>query len=201
MDEKNGTILLIGNPNVGKSVLFNRLTGGDAVVSNYPGTTVDYTKGTVAIDKKIYSVIDVPGAYSLNARDKAEEVCVKMLEKNKDAIVVIVLDSTRIERGLYIALETIEKGMPSVVVLNMIDSARDREICIDSAKLQKILGVPVIETSAISGEGIKQLSEMIRKARPADITEIQTRADGKDIQPESQPGCFGCGGCGGCGGV
>ena len=201
MTEKNETILLIGNPNVGKSVLFNRLTGGDAVVSNYPGTTVDYTKGTLIIDKKTSTVIDVPGAYSLNARDKAEEVCVEMLEKNKDAIAVIVLDATRIERGLYIALETIETGISSIVVLNMIDSAREREILVDTAKLQKILGVPVVETSAISGEGIKNLGDMIRKALPAEISDIQLRADGKETAQKTPQGCFGCGGCGGCGGV
>ncbi|MDD4126359.1 MAG: FeoB small GTPase domain-containing protein [Methanomicrobium sp.] len=201
MKDKNETILLIGNPNVGKSVLFNRLTGGDAIVSNYPGTTVDYTEGKVVLDKKTYNVIDVPGAYSLNARDKAEEVCVRMLEQNKDAIAVIVLDATRIERGLYIALETIERGMSSIVVLNMIDSARDREITIDSAKLQKILGVSVVETSATAGEGLKQLGDLIRKARPADINDIQLRSDGKETKPQTQPGCFGCGGCGGCGGA
>ncbi|MBN2733619.1 MAG: 50S ribosome-binding GTPase [Methanomicrobiaceae archaeon] len=199
MKDERSMILLIGNPNVGKSVLFNRLTGGDAVVSNYPGTTVDYTKGTVLLDKKSYTVIDVPGAYSLEARDKAEEVCVKMLEANKNAIAVIVLDATRIERGLYIALETIERGLSAVVALNMIDSARDREISVDSSKLQKILGIPVVETSAVSGEGLKQLGDMIRKARPSNIKEIKERSEGKEIQPETGSKCPGC--CGGCGGV
>ncbi|MBP2133303.1 ferrous iron transport protein B [Methanomicrobium sp. W14] len=201
MEKENDTILLIGNPNVGKSVLFNRLTGGNAVVSNYPGTTVDFTKGSVVIDKKTYEVIDVPGAYSLEPRDKAEEVCVKMIEKHRNAIAVIVLDATRIERGLYIALETIEKGLKSIVVLNMMDSAREKEISIDNVKLQKILGVPVVETSAIAGEGLKQLGDMIRKAQYAEIKDIKLRSEGKETKPATSPGCAGCGGCGGCGGA
>jgi len=194
MDDENSTILLIGNPNVGKSVLFNRLTGADAVVSNYPGTTVDYTKGKVVLDKKNYTVIDVPGAYSLDARDKAEEVCVRMLDENKNAIAVIVLDATRIERGLYIALETIERGFLAVVVLNMIDAAKERKISVDSEKLQRILGVPVVETSAINGEGIKNLGDIIGKAHSVDIKDIKSRSEGKMPESEIHTGCGGCGG-------
>ncbi|WOF16925.1 GTP-binding protein [Methanoplanus sp. FWC-SCC4] len=201
MSDNTGTILLIGNPNVGKSVLFNRLTGADAVVSNYPGTTVDYTMGKVTIDKKTMTVIDVPGAYSLKARDRAEEVAVKMLREHPRAVVIIVLDATRIERGLYIALETLEMGYPAVVVLNMTDIAKEKQILADAGKLQKILGVPVVATSAISGEGVKNLGDVIRKAQIANPEEIKARAEGKEIKPVKKPGCAGCGGCGGCGGI
>jgi len=176
--EKTGTILLVGNPNVGKSALFNRLTGADATVSNYPGTTVDYTEGKILIKNIHYTVIDVPGAYSLEARDRAEEVAVNMLGEHRDATVVIVLDATRLERGLYIALETIERGYRVVVALNMMDMARDRGISTDQKKISDLLGVPVVQTSATGGEGIKQLADMVTQARSSDVNEILARATG-----------------------
>ena len=198
MSKKAAKILLVGNPNVGKSVIFNRLTGSDAVVSNYPGTTVDYTEGTFISGKQEYTVIDVPGAYSLEARDKAEEVAVRMLHEHRDATVVVVLDSTRIERGLYIALETIEMGRSVLIVLNMIDMAHDRKISVDDRKLQKLLGVPVVPLTAITGEGVMQLSDMIHKAQISDVKDILARAEGRASEPAQVSGCAGCDGCGGC---
>lgn len=192
------TILMMGNPNVGKSALFNRLTGGDAVVSNYPGTTVDYTKGILVVSGREYGVIDAPGTYSLEARDAAEGVAVRLLAKHPDAAVLVVLDATRVERGLYLTLEMIERDYPVVIALNMIDAARDRQIAVDTHLLQKILGVPVVPTSAASGEGVRDLAEMIRKAQKTDITKVRARVDGVFDEPERQGGCAGCGLCGGC---
>ena len=100
-------ILLMGNPNVGKSVFFNRLTGANVIESNYPGTTVDYTKGYIKGDSKDFEIIDVPGTFSLEPKDKAEEVAVKMLEEEKEALVICVIDASKIERGLYLVLEII----------------------------------------------------------------------------------------------
>ncbi len=192
------TILMVGNPNVGKSALFNRLTGANAVVSNYPGTTVDYTSGTLIEDQRTYEIIDVPGTYSLEPRDAAEMVAVRMLDEHKNATVLIVLDATKIERGLYLALEVIERGIPSIIALNMTDVAHDKQIAVDAAELQRILGVPVIATTAISGEGVKHLADMIRKAQAADISAIRSRLNGQGPERRSMPGCAGCGGCGGC---
>ncbi|HDM22523.1 MAG: 50S ribosome-binding GTPase [Methanomicrobia archaeon] len=165
-------ILLMGHPNVGKSVFFNRLTGSNVIESNYPGTTVDYTKGYMVLENRDIEVIDVPGTFSLEPKDKAEEVAVKMLEEEKDAIVVCVIDASKIERGLYLTLEIIEKGYPVIIALNMWDVAKDKNIEIDVKNLEKILEVPVIPTVAISGEGIKEVVSRIKEAKPVKIKNI-----------------------------
>ena len=191
-------VLMLGNPNVGKSALFNRMTGANAVVSNYPGTTVDFTSGTFIEGGHTYTIIDVPGTYSLEPRDAAEEVAVKMLRDYPDATVMIVLDATKTDRGLYIALEVMERGMPCIVAVNMMDAAHEKKITVDIPGLQRILGVPVVSTTATSGEGVRDLAEMLRKAKVADIGAIAQRLRGEEPEPESVRGCGGCGGCGGC---
>lgn len=187
---------MAGNPNVGKSALFNRLTGANAVVSNYPGTTVDYTSGSIIVSGRKYVIIDLPGAYSLDPRDGAEEVAVKILDKYPDAIVMVVLDATRIERGLYLLLEILERGYSLIVAVNMIDAAHDKEVSVDTGMMQKILGVPVVATSAISGEGVKDLVEMVAKARHSSMDEIEAKARGDFRETPARCGCGGCGGCG-----
>ncbi|KAF1076647.1 FeoB small GTPase domain-containing protein [Methanogenium sp. MK-MG] len=189
------TVLMVGNPNVGKSALFNRMTGSNAVVSNYPGTTVDFTKGTLIEGRQEYEIIDVPGTYSLEPRDAAEEVAVRMLRDCPDAIVMIVFDATKIDRGLYIALEVMERGMPCIVAVNMMDAAHDKKITVDTAGLQRLLGVPVVATTATSGEGIRELAEQIRKAQVADLDAILKRLNGENTAKKQVSGCGGCGGC------
>ncbi len=171
-------ILLMGHPNVGKSVVFNRITGANVTESNYPGTTVDYEKGYVRIGHEEMEVIDVPGTFSLEPKDKAEEVAVKMLEGNKDSVVVCIIDSTKIERGLYLALEIIERGSRVVVALNMWDIAEDKNIAIDVEKLRQILGVPVVPTIAVSGEGIKELVSRISGATSVKIESVMKNVGG-----------------------
>jgi len=171
-------ILLMGHPNVGKSVLFNRLTGARVIESNYPGTTVDYTKGSIRLEGKDDEVVDVPGTFSLEPKDKAEEVAVKMLDENKEAVVICIIDASKIERGLYLALEIIEEGHPVVIALNMWDTARDKNIKIDIEKLVQILGVPVVPTTAISGEGIKELVSKLKEAAPVEVDKIIERVGG-----------------------
>ena len=195
--ERGTTVLMIGNPNVGKSALFNRITGANAIVSNYPGTTVDFTSGTFIGGGRTYTIIDVPGTYSLDPRDAAEEVAVRMLRDYPDAVVMIVLDATKTDRGLYVALEVMERGMPCIVAVNMMDAAHEKKISLDIAALQRILGVPVVATTATSGEGVRDLADMLRKAKVADIGAIAQRRRGEE--PEREP-AFTCGGCGGCGG-
>nr|CBH38721.1 conserved hypothetical protein, GTPase of unknown function family [uncultured archaeon] len=167
-------ILLMGHPNVGKSVFFNRLTGAKVFESNYPGTTVDFMKGWMRIGGEDVELIDVPGTFSLEPKDKAEEVSVQMLEENQDSVVVCVLDASKVERGLYLALEIIEKGYPVIIALNMWDVAEDKNISIDAEKLEEILGVPVVPTTAISGEGFKELVSRINDAAPVKIERIVT---------------------------
>ena len=169
-------ILLMGNPNVGKSAVFNRLTGAKVIESNYPGTTVDYTKGYMRLDGKDVEIIDVPGTFSLEPKDKAEEVAVKMLRENRDSIIICVIDSVKLERGLYLAIEIIEEGYPVVIALNMWDVAKDKNIWIDVEKLENILGVPIVPTIAVSGEGIKELVSRIKEASIVDIKKIVEKA-------------------------
>jgi len=192
-----GVLLLIGNPNVGKSALFNRLTGGSATVSNYPGTTVDVTRGSLIADHQVWEVIDVPGAYSLEPRDAAEEVAARIVSEYPGAVALVVLDATRIERGLYILLQVLERGMRTVVAVNMIDAAHAKGILVDTAALQHLLGVPVVSTAATTGEGIKDLVGVLDKAQVANLATVRDRLAGKTPQTRvNLPGCAGCGRCG-----
>lgn len=150
-------ILLMGNPNVGKSVVFSRLTGVHVVASNYAGTTVGYTQGQLQQNGEQIDIIDVPGTYSLIPSCKAEEVARDMfLEENPD-IIVNVLDSTNLERNLYLTLQMIEKGIPTITVLNMWDIAKRKGIHIDVEKLSKHLNTSVVTVTAVTGEGINEI--------------------------------------------
>ncbi len=161
-------VVLVGNPNVGKSCLFSRLTGADAIISNYPGTTVEIYRGSLRIEGKTFELIDAPGAYSLEFPcNKAEEIA-KELAKNAD-IIILVLDATNLERSLYIALETLKLGKSTIIALNIWDEAKRKGIKIDIEKLENILQVPVIPTVAISGEGVNALVSRIKDARVASI--------------------------------
>ena len=155
-------ILLMGNPNVGKSVLFSRLTGVKVVTSNYPGTTVDFTRGFMKLGEEQAEVIDVPGTYTLEPTSEAEEIAAKMLEGGDIAINVV--DATNLERNLYLTLQLLERHIPVIVALNMWDDTKHRGINIDVAKLEQILRVPVIPTVALTGQGIKELVERIPQA-------------------------------------
>ncbi len=157
------TILLMGNPNVGKSVLFSRLTGVYVTSSNYPGTTVEYTKGFLRLGGEKATLIDVPGTYALEPNSPAEEVASELLKEGH--VVVNVVDATNLERNLNLTLELLKKGVPLVVALNLWDEARHTGISIDVKRLEEILGVPVVPTSALSGEGIKTLVSRIAEAK------------------------------------
>ena len=155
-------ILLMGSPNVGKSVVFSRLTGVHVIASNYPGTTVGYTQGFMKLGEERAEVIDVPGTYTLEPTTEAEEVASRMLDTGD--MVINVVDATNLERNLYLTLQLLERDIPVVVALNMWDDTRHRGIHIDLDKLRELLGVPVIPTVAVTGQGIKELVEDIPKA-------------------------------------
>ncbi|MDD5523891.1 MAG: ferrous iron transporter B [Smithella sp.] len=155
-------ILLIGNPNVGKSVIFSRLTGIHVLTSNYPGTTVNYTKGSMKLGENQVAIIDVPGTYTLEPTCKAEEVALRMLESGN--VVINVVNATNLERNLYLTLQLLERNIPLIIALNMWDDTRHQGINIDLEKLRKILGVPIIPTAAITGEGIKALVDNLPNA-------------------------------------
>ena len=153
----------MGNPNVGKSVIFTRLTGVNVITSNYPGTTVEYTKGYMRIEGERVEVVDVPGTYSLEPTSKAEEVAVEMLQ-NGDVVINIV-DSTNLERSLNLTLELLKSNKPIIVALNLWDEAKHKGIKINAKRLAAILGVPCVSTCAITGEGIKELVSRIGEAK------------------------------------
>jgi ferrous iron transport protein B len=160
-------ILLMGNPNVGKSVIFSRLTGVRVTVSNYPGTTISYTRGFMKLGEETVEVIDVPGTYTLEPTSKAEEVALQML--NTGDIVIDVVNAINLERNLYLTLQLLERDIPVVVALNLWDDTKHRGIHIDLDKLRGFLGVPVVPTVALTGEGIKELAENIPRATSPDI--------------------------------
>lgn len=156
-------IFLIGNPNVGKSVVFSRLTGVNVISSNYPGTTVEVTKGFMPAGEDKIEVVDLPGTYSLEPTSVAEEAAVSILkEANRQEIAVInIVDATNLERNLFLTLQLIEGGFPLVICLNMCDDTSHRGIIIDYSKLEEMLGVPVIPTCAVTGVGMKLLMEKV----------------------------------------
>jgi ferrous iron transport protein B len=155
-------ILLMGNPNVGKSVIFSRLTGVHVLSSNYPGTTVSYTSGFMKTGDDTSEIIDVPGTYTLEPTSEAEEIALNMLTSGD--VVINVVDATNLERNLYLTLQLLERKIPLIVALNLWDDTKHRGITIDRKKMERILGVPVIATSGLTGQGIKDLALSIPKA-------------------------------------
>ncbi|MBN1190889.1 MAG: ferrous iron transporter B [Dehalococcoidales bacterium] len=161
-------VLLMGNPNVGKSVIFSRLTGVRVITSNYPGTTVNYTRGFMKIQDEMVEIIDVPGTYTLEPTCEAEEVARRMLETGD--VIINVVNATNLERNLYITLQLLERKTPVIIALNMWDDTRHGGIQIDLEKLREILGVPVIPTVATTAQGIKELIENIPFAKSPAFT-------------------------------
>ena len=168
-------ILLVGNPNVGKSALFSRLTGTRIITSNYPGTTVGFTKGYLRLGSVQAEIIDVPGTYSLEPSSRAEEVAVEML-KEGDSI-INVIDATNLERNLNLTLQVLEKRIPLVVALNMWDDTRHRGINIDATRLEELLGVPVVPTVGVTGQGIRDLVGRLPEARVPENVHTYSTAD------------------------
>jgi ferrous iron transport protein B len=148
------TIAMVGNPNVGKSAFFTRLTGVGVDVSNYPGTTVEITKGTVKHEGQSINVVDLPGIYSLSASTEDERVAMKFLIQNRPDVIINVVDATRLTRNLNLTLQLLEIDIPMVVALNQIDAAEQMGIKIDVEALESELGVDIIPTIAIKGSGI-----------------------------------------------
>lgn len=160
-DGKTGTFLLFGNPNVGKSVIFSKLTGKDVQTANYTGTTVSFTRGTMQLFSDEAELIDVPGIYSLSVESVAEQVAVDFLERGADAI-IFVLDATNIEQSLHLAYDLMKGDLPLIFVLNLTDVAERKGILIDVEALEEELGQRVIPTVAIRNIGLKRVMAEIR---------------------------------------
>jgi ferrous iron transport protein B len=160
---KKMKVLLVGNPNVGKSALFNALTGKYVAVSNYPGTTVEYTKGEINYKGYEIEIIDTPGMYSMLPISEEEKVARNLIFKGDADCIVNVIDAKNLERMLPLTFQLIETGIPVILVLNMIDEAKRLGINIDIGKLSNLLGIPVIPTVSIKKVGVKDLLEEIIK--------------------------------------
>ena len=154
-------LALVGNPNVGKSVIYNEITGGDAWVGNWPGTTVEKKVGRAVIGGVEFEVVDLPGIYSLSAYTLDEEVAVRFLVEEKPDLVVVILNAVNLERSLYLLLSVLEVGVRVVAALNMIDLAEGQGYKVRSDVLEELLGIRVIPTVAVKGVGIEELRKAI----------------------------------------
>lgn len=156
-------IAIVGSPNVGKSVLFNNLTGSYTVVSNYPGTTVEVYRGKTKIGEEEFEVVDTPGMYSLFSITEEERVGRSILLEENPAVIIHVIDARNLERMLTMTLQLLEAGMPVILVLNIMDEAKKAGIRIDSEHLEKELNIPVVEAIATTGKGIDVLRGRIEQ--------------------------------------
>jgi ferrous iron transport protein B len=150
-------VVFIGQPNSGKSTLFNSIAGPKAATSNYPGTSVKHTHSRVKIDGRLLDIVDLPGTYSLCPSDPAEQVALSHLFAEKPDLVVNVADASILGRSLELTMELIELGYPLVMALNMMDVAERKGILVDPARLRQALGLPVVATIAAHGRGIREL--------------------------------------------
>ena len=154
------TMALAGNPNAGKTTLFNQLTGARQHVGNYPGITVDYKEGRLVHDSQAISLTDLPGTYSMTAYSAEELVARDYLAYEKPRVVINIVDASNLERNLYLTCQLLELGTPLVIALNMIDVAKDRGIEIHAARLEELLQVPVVPIIARTGKGTDKLLDV-----------------------------------------
>ena len=150
-------VAIVGNPNVGKSVVFNRLTGAYVTVSNYPGTTVNVSRGKAKIEGEEFEIVDTPGMYSLMPITEEERVARSILLEEKPEVVLHVVDAKNLERMLPFTLQLIEAKLPVILELNMMDETKAAGIEVDIKQLEQELGIPVAATVATTGRGIKTL--------------------------------------------
>jgi ferrous iron transport protein B len=184
MESDNGSrvkkVVLVGNPNVGKSVVFRRLTGRYVIVSNYPGTTIEISRGKMRLGGVDWEVIDTPGVNSLVPQSEDERVTCEILLSERPDLIIQVADAKNLRRTMLVTSQLVEFGIPLVLVLNMMDEAQERGIEIDSQGLAQLFGIPVVETVAIYGQGMRQLYQALQKAKPPKNVLIE---DGWSVEP------------------
>jgi len=157
-------VAIAGNPNVGKSTLFNQLTGATVDTAHYPGITVEAVAARVEWGAQQVEIIDLPGIYGFGARAKDERLAWETLLARRPHVVVAVADATNLARSLYVTLQLLDLGFPVIVALNLTDEARRREVIVDEQGLQAALGVPVVSTVALRGEGLERVRRAILTA-------------------------------------
>lgn len=177
-------IVLVGNPNSGKTSLFNLLTGSRQHVGNWPGVTVEKKEGKITVDGGPHSLVDTPGIYTLDPDTIEQKLTRDYIFKNKPGLIIDILDATNIERNLFLTLQLRESGIPMVIALNMMDEVEKNGEKIDGDKLSAMLGVPVVGISVRRGTGIRELYDVIGKFTRGEI--------------EIRPFCSGCTNCSKC---
>jgi ferrous iron transport protein B len=181
-------VAIAGNPNTGKTTVFNRLTGAHQKVGNYAGVTVEIHEGRLLLPKRgAVELLDVPGAYSLSARSREEELAIQAIAGiepfESPDLVVVVADATQLSRNLYFVLQVLELGLPCVIALNMTDMLAERGLTVDALALQRELGVRVVETAASTGKGMQELVAAI-EAELDQVAQHVPRRLGTPASPE-----------------
>ncbi len=177
-------LALAGNPNSGKTTVFNSLTGAHQHVGNWPGVTVEKKEGRFVAEGKVVRVIDLPGTYSLGAYSEDEAVARNYVLFEKPDVVINIVDATNLERNLYLTVQLLEMGVNVVLALNMYDELQTRQIKIDVTKLSELLGVPVVSTVATRNQGMKELVGRALQVAKAGNREPLKINYGKEIEPE-----------------
>lgn len=176
------TIALAGNPNCGKTSLFNELTKARQHVGNWPGVTVEKKEGILKVGENEYTIVDLPGTYSLGAYSEDEIIARDYIINEKPDVVINVVDASNIERNLYLTLQLVEAGAKVIIALNMMDEAKNRNIEIKVKELSRRLGIPIVPTVALKGEG---LDELVKETIKFNIPKSNIDIDyGKEIDKE-----------------
>lgn len=182
LNEKEIVIALAGNPNCGKTVIFNNLTGSRQHVANWPGVTVEKKEGSFLFGGKLVKVVDLPGTYSLGAYSEDEAVSRDYILFEKPDVVVNVIDSTNMERNMYLTSQLMEMGIRVIIALNMYDEAKSRNMEIDMEKMSLLMGVPVVPTVATKNQGITELVQQLIETSNSPGTKTPGINYGNDVE-------------------
>ena len=176
------TFALAGNPNVGKSSVFNWLTGMGVVTANYPGKTVEVNLATTRFKDLEIGIMDLPGTYAMGSTSEDQWVARRALLDGTPGAVLVVVDATRLERNLYLPLELLDLGFPVVIALNLVDEAWREGLRIDHVRLSRLLGVPVVPTVAVRGQGLDRLVEVGLKEAQSASLRLSAPRYGRDVE-------------------
>jgi len=181
-DKKEFVVALAGNANVGKSVIFNQLTGGNQIIGNWPGKTVEKAEGFIEQEGIRIRVVDLPGIYSLSTYSEEEIVSREFIAKEKPDLVINVVDAVNLERNLFFTLQLIELETPLVIALNQYDILENKGLEINEKKLSELLGVPVVKTVAVHNKGLTELFETVKTALLEGKKKISNLRYGKEVE-------------------